>query len=488
MGWTSYFYVAAALAAVAPVSAQGVGGGGTTGAPAGGAPGTPPAGVGFGGGGNVPRKSVPGGGTMGAPGGLSSAPSAASAADPEVERLRVVAARLERLWKELTKEYQEALTQFGPDHPTVLARRQALQVADAEMARTQESLNARLNALASGIPKSRVLRQPVAVEWKNATVRQAAEALSKATAMQIEIAREVPDDLRLTVQARGVSFGAVLQAIAKQANLKISPSENGILLTPWPRVEVNGQLQVFKGAWAPWGTEWGVLPGYQTSDGWDFPGEAEAFRPGELPGIALGGLPGGTPGPLSPVDQPEIPSPPGIPGGYNPLGAPMVPGGGRSSSGYPGMDSNRFNRSVMASTAMAISLASLGDRTFVVSEPGRGTEGQLGAWFTVYRIDGTQLKKIATGFHALRSDASDRRNVPGMMPGTPGMNPMGIPGLGGASPAPVAPSNPGGGLLGLPGGTAPAPATPALKLTTPARSAPVTIRPALKAAPTSKGK
>jgi hypothetical protein len=402
------------------------------------------------------------------------------ATETDLQRLRQQWYRHRERQAELTDEIQKLLAAFRPESTEVRSLEREREALGVQLAAIQTEIESKIWASPEGATaRNHVLLRPVAVELKNATIRQAIEVLSKATKVPIEIPGDVPDDLRLTVQARGVSFGAVLQAVARQANLKISPSDKGILLTPWPMVEVNDQLQVFKGARAPWALEWGVLPGYRTSDGWDFPGEAEAFRSSDVMEYVLnsapGGFPIGEPVDVSPEEVRVPPSTPGVPGGYS---APVFPGLPRSSSGLPGTDPNRSTRSITASAAMAISLASLGDRTFAVSEPGRGTDGQLGAWITVYRMDGTQLKKVAAGFHALRSDSQDRRSVPGMMPGMPGMNPMGIPGLGGALPVPADPGSPFGSPLGLPGGTAPVPATTAIQVAPApaARAAPVTVR------------
>lgn len=459
MGWSSYLGVVVTLAAVTPVFAQ---------SPIGDAPPTVEAGT-------PPIAAPPAVG--GVPMGGFGHPSA-NLTDANVERLRQQLFQLTRRRNSLLEEVQEALTKYGADHPAVQARQRELEVAEREMQRIQEELSDRIKALEDAkFAKSRVLLRPVAVELKNATVRQAAEALSKATQVPIEVTPDAPDDLRLTIQARGVSFGAVLQAIAKQANLKIAPGEMGIVLNSWPMVAVNGQFQVFKGAWAPWASEWGALPGYQTSEGWEFPGEAEPLRPVYVTELPPVGAPGGAVPLLPPGLSPRVPTPAIDPltGGGSPTPGPP------QGFGLPGSDFTRSSRSLTSSAAMAISLASLGDRTFAVSEPGRGPEGQLGAWITVYRIEGTQLKKIAAGFHALRGATPNQ----GGIPGTPGMSPLGIPG--GTAPAAPAPGRPFGVPRAMPEG-APDPTVPGAApapAALPAKgvpSAPVTIR----ALPTKK--
>ena len=378
---------------------------------------------------------------------------------------------MKRRQDELSREYKEALTRYGAGNTEVVSRKRQLEAADLELRRTEAEFENLARAQVLGYSgKSRILLQPVAVELKNASVRQAATALSKAMQVPIDIQVDVPDTLRLTVQARGVSFGAVLQAIAKQANLKISPGDRGIVLTSWPMVLINDQLQVFKGAWAPWSSEWGILPGYQTSDGWDFPGEAEPLRNG----IAIYG-PVDPPAAVSPPASsgvrttPGLPSPDPLVGGYS----TAVPG---TPFGTPDGGLGRSNRSVTSSAAMGISVAALGERTIAVSEPGRGTEGQFGAWITVYRIDGAQLKKIAAGFHPLHGSTAGRGTAPGMMPGMGGLPGAGLPGSG--SPLPNG-SIPFGAAGGAPG--APVPLSPEPDLSPPTLT---TVLPTTKPAST----
>jgi len=357
----------------------------------------------------------------------------------------------------------DTLAKFSDNSPQAVEARRSLE----QVAKEYDAIQSKLEALISDReeresgPGRRLLR-PVAVQLQNATVRQAAEALSQATKLSIRVEGEIPNDTRLTVQARDVTLGAVLEAIGRQANLRLAPSDKGVVISPWPMVEINGQQQVFRGRLAPWSSDWGVLPGYPSRDGWVFPGEADAA---DLPYSIFAPLPG-NPAAMTPTQSGVgvAPLPEPRAGGMNPasdpnVGAPVYPGS-RSVRGIP-------------SAAMAISMASLGDRSFAVSEPGQGTEGQPGAWITVYRIEGTQLKKIATGFHPLRSSSLHRgksMGIPGMMPlADPNVNaPATTPGVptsntpGGLQPAPVAP--PGGlpppsGVPSVPTATLPAPAT-----------------------------
>lgn len=72
-------------------------------------------------------------------------------------------------------------------------------------------------------PRYAVLMRPVDVTLDRATVRQLGEALSKASNLTITVDKVVPEDIRLTVDARGVALATVLEAVARQAKLIIAP-------------------------------------------------------------------------------------------------------------------------------------------------------------------------------------------------------------------------------------------------------------------------
>ena len=78
----------------------------------------------------------------------------------------------------------------------------------------------------------------------------------------IRVDPEVPEETRLTLQARGVDFGSVLQAVGKQANLKIGREDGAIVLATWPMLAVNDERRTIQEPMAPWGNEWQGLPGF----------------------------------------------------------------------------------------------------------------------------------------------------------------------------------------------------------------------------------
>jgi len=321
---------------------------------------------------------------------------------------------------QLSDELRALELKLGADAPSLKVKRVEMESLTIEMEKTKARLAQRLEQLATQERgAATMLLRPVAVRLENSSVRQAAEALTQATKINVRVDPGVLEETRLTLDARGVTLGAVLEAIARPANLKLIPFEGGVLLTTWPMVQVNGEQRVFQGPWAPWSTEWGRLPGHQSGTGWVFPGEPDGTAPART---GIGGSFG---------------SPLGMPGG----GAPAA------TTGYPGMNRNdpfgRERSSLAGAGAVAGSLASVGDRLVALAEPGVNPAGQPGVWITVYKLEGAQLKKLATAFHVLKSASSG-----GLTPGMGMMSPGGLgtpPGGGPTGSGLGAPMAPGGG-------------------------------------------
>jgi hypothetical protein len=194
-----------------------------------------------------------------------------------------------------------------------------------------------------------VLRQPVSVQMRDASLQQAGNTLQQAAGIQITVDKDVPPDTRLTVEARQVPLATVLESISTQANLMIRPAPEGIQLSVWPQLTVNGNHQRILGNLAPWSDEWGRYP------------------LGDAPRVEL--LPQAFPSPA-----PAVGTMPGMPG--------MPPA---------------------AALAAGASVASLGERLVVVAEPGVEPSGAPGLWLTVYRWDGGRLLKVGTMFHRSRA-------------------------------------------------------------------------------------
>src|SRR5262249_49764693 len=100
------------------------------------------------------------------------------------------------------------------------------------------------------------LQRPINVQLKDATLRQASQALSQAAGVSVEVDEQGPADQRGSSGARGVPFSVVLEALARQADLMIARAERGVTLKSWPTLEVNGQKEVLKAPSAPWGEGW----------------------------------------------------------------------------------------------------------------------------------------------------------------------------------------------------------------------------------------
>lgn len=183
-----------------------------------------------------------------------------------------------------------------------------------QMSQLQQELTAanRLRSLAS----------PVDVTLKSSTIRQAAEALSRASKLSIAVDPKVPQDVKVNAEAQNVPLGAVLEVIANAAALIISPTADGGLLLRVPgTLVVDGATYITDGDTAPWSDDWGVSTGVTGSIiGRKWLGLFAPYNP-----YAFVGTSPSPPG-IAPTSPPSAPGPPTAP-------APKAPP--KSAGGKP---------------------------------------------------------------------------------------------------------------------------------------------------------
>jgi hypothetical protein len=323
-------------------------------------------------------------------------------------------------------------------------RAERIQEAEARLRLAQAGLSEAEAKLARETRLS-ILERPIDVKLTQASVQQAALVLSEAAGMAVIVDAGVELDKRLSVDAKGVTFGLVLETLAKQTNLMLAPDAKGIRITTWPTLEVDGQKTVRKSAYAPWSEEWAT---YLYCAGGSL-GQSAPFGSGGGVVYSRGGPDGfGTEAPAPAAGAPvqNIPAPfaggaPGLSGttaadpvqyqGGGTFGT-VGPGGYGSGfivpGGYPGM-----GMAALPQAAGNVAVTSLGDRAFVVAEPGVGQQGERGSWLTVYRLEGNQLRKISSTFHQhpqggpmmmpMMPGMPGMGRAPGMMPGAPSVSP-----------------------------------------------------------------
>jgi hypothetical protein len=343
------------------------------------------------------------------------------------------------------------------------------------------------------------LFRPVDIQLKDATVRQAAEALTQASGIKIDVDSSVPRDLRMSVEAQRVSLRVVVETIAQQGNLMIGRDGDSLVFKTWPSLNVNGSRTYYKGPFDPWADEWGGRPG--SSDDLTRAGFAAPAAGGFGGGIGFG--PTGASGIGASVAQGGFGSAPAA-GGFGGGGFGSVPasggfggsggggfGGGLGGGGFsttestPAVqeDGSVFFGAPQTSSSFPTSsffsdgfhMASMGDK-LVIAEPGRNSQGEPGIMLTVYIWDNgaQELRKLSSTFHragggsrrtrAMGGGASSGRGRPGALPSTGTMPAApGFFGRGGAA-LPPSPGGLGGGattvtpgLPAPPAGAAPAP-------------------------------
>ncbi|MFN3650351.1 MAG: hypothetical protein ACK47B_12310 [Armatimonadota bacterium] len=403
-----------------------------------------------------------------------------------VNQLELKLRRLEEGRAELQQKREELLAKFTANAPEVSRVEKWLSERDEELAKARAEL-AEAREEADPLRIYRPLLERVDVQFKNATVREAIKALSEASRARLAVAEGAPSDRRLSVDARGVTLGAVLEAVARQGDLMIYPAEGGALLRARPMLIVDGKSAAFSESLGVWSGEWGLpggsLPG--AAGGFTFPATPNPV--GLLHSVRVTTRPG-TPGATVTVEaegmetpiagSPTAPAP--APGFSGRLGAPEKPfapstanpfGGfpltdPAGSSGYPGMPYQNPYADIVVRRLGApsnVSVTSLGDGMIVVAEPGPGPDGATGAWLTVYRWQGGKLVPLSSTYH--RSKVLELNQVPlpraaprfVPVPGAPGGRPRGLPAPTAPAPTPREETRPTApDMRALP----PAPATP----------------------------
>lgn len=333
------------------------------------------------------------------------------------------------------------------------------------------------------------LQRPVSVELRDSPVRQAAQTLSQASGVAISVEKSVPTDKRLTVVAQDVPLATILDTVARQTGLLIAQEGNGVLLKFSPTLEVNGERAELVYPFEPWSNEWGqnpTMPGFGISPfpsvapmrlgdpvGFGQPGGFGngGFGQGGLGGTGLGpgGLGGGGGGGFfsptlgttpqaAPGGGPPMPT---APDGMNMLGAPRpgtpAPGygrpGARPATGptpvYGGFGGGGLGPAsdFAPSGPPPVMMTALSSTTFVVASPAAAPNEEPAVMLTVYRLEGTTLRKVSSALHRLGSSSGRRGPVGFGQPGGLGNGGFGQGGLGGTGLGPGGFGGGGGGFF-----------------------------------------
>ena len=192
------------------------------------------------------------------------------------------------------------------------------------------------------------LTRRVDVELKDATVRQAAKALAQASDINVQVSSDVPSEKRIRMTANAVPFVRAVEAVAQANDLRITRTPEGLVLRPWPVININGNRRQFRSGIAPWSEEWGQRPGGDTSLSNNLSWPTSSSQTSTQYG-------------LSRKSDTTLP---------------------KTASDMPNITSTRAGE-------------------FLVTEPGKDARGRPGIWLTVYRQVGAQLKQVARGFHPL---------------------------------------------------------------------------------------
>jgi hypothetical protein len=245
---------------------------------------------------------------------------------------------------------------------------QYIERTEADLKRSQERLKI--------AEKRAPLYKLVDVKFTDASVQQAARALSEASGVSIEVGEGVPESTRLTVEARRVKLATVLESVAEQASLIIEPTDKGgkvgVRLISPPMLKVNNKEIRAPRSRSPWSAEWGTPP-----TGRFFFSDLSSLE-------SYGSLAVLSPSLMGDIDQTVREA----------LERARVtaPSAGNSTS--------RSTTVVRTGDGKSVSLSVNGD-TVVVTESGKNDKGEAGIWMTVYQFDKNKKEMVKTSatFH-----------------------------------------------------------------------------------------
>ncbi len=317
----------------------------------------------------------------------------------------------EKLYAEKARQV-EALRGRSPEQPGMLRQaqesldrtRKELENLDARLLDVQREIVMAQQAAVARVERLLApFKRPVSVEMKDATLRQAAQALSKVSGTAILVDESVPEGPRLRLTARGVALGAVLEAIAAPLNLELTSAPAGLRITRWPSLKVNEDVTVFTGPHAPWSEEliqeWGFRPTFGAGG---FPGRGAAA--GE--NLPFGGPPALLRPGIPPPFRSAMPAPP-APGSVEPrrpnrpdrIGAPaaapapqLSPGPPAPLSGEPPLSSTRRQPRTAGDP---LALAVVNRLTLVTLEPLDADTGRGPKLLGIYRFDRGALRRLS---------------------------------------------------------------------------------------------
>lgn len=114
-----------------------------------------------------------------------------------------------------------------------------------------------LTLLLAGAERVKILASPVDIKLKASPIRQATEALSRASRLSISVDPKVPQSIKVSAEARNVPLGAIVEVMANGAGLIIAPTDDGgLLLRLSSKLIVDGKSYVTEGGPAPWSNDW----------------------------------------------------------------------------------------------------------------------------------------------------------------------------------------------------------------------------------------
>jgi hypothetical protein len=216
-------------------------------------------------------------------------------------------------------------------------------------------------SLLAQAPRLAALLRRQDIDVEGASIASVAKILSSRRGVTVKVDPRVPATLLCTIRAEGVPLATILETMAEQYQLMLAPEPEGVVIRRWPSLELNGTRQAARGKLAPWSDDWGIRPTFFLND----------FTPAGMP------------------SDPKVR-----------MDAAILP-----IAGSMAMSMSLLREGITSSDgAGSIGLTALGDHTFVTARAGKGPRGEAGTWFTVFQVDGVEVKRFFTVFDPARGE------------------------------------------------------------------------------------
>jgi hypothetical protein len=252
---------------------------------------------------------------------------------------------------------------------------------------------------ASRDPRFAALKRSLNIRLEAGSLGEALAALSKEAGCPLRAVPSLPNNTQVRLSTSNTVIGTALASLAKATQTMLVPEDGGITLYPYPSLEVEGKKVYLADGEFPWSPRWKDVAGFNTVAGgkpmntvYGLPEDDENRRRVQLdlPPLRLFELQDRH---VLKLDYPPWAITQQKERTLNRITLQDAP-----SSWHNRVGALFGNRSALTPDQGLI-LTAMGNDTFVAAERGVDAEGRSGYYLTIYKLVGSEIKKVASTFH-----------------------------------------------------------------------------------------